>query len=85
MAETAADFPRFNARLLVRALGSARDALEIFRGVGSEVRRPLAAVVMGGIVTFSLLIPLVLPGLGCWRARTPLQPPVPSRTYEPGL
>ncbi|MGQ0502463.1 MAG: TraB/GumN family protein [Panacagrimonas sp.] len=76
--ETAAGFPRFNARLLddrnatrmallVRRPQSDTDQLVI---VGAR----LAAVVMGGIVTFSLLMPLVLPGLYRMLARQDTPP-----------
>jgi cobalt-zinc-cadmium resistance protein CzcA len=32
-------------------------------GIGSEVQRPLATVVIGGIIPSTLLTPLVLPAL----------------------
>jgi cobalt-zinc-cadmium resistance protein CzcA len=38
-------------------------------GVGGEVQRPLATVVIGGIVTNTLLTLLVLPGLYTLTAR----------------
>jgi cobalt-zinc-cadmium resistance protein CzcA len=40
-------------------------------GIGSEVQRPLATVVIGGIVSSTVLTLLVLPGLYrmAWRAR----------------
>jgi cobalt-zinc-cadmium resistance protein CzcA len=33
---------------------------------GAEVQRPLATVVIGGLVTSTLLTLLVLPALYCW-------------------
>jgi cobalt-zinc-cadmium resistance protein CzcA len=54
-------------------------------GVGSEVQRPLATVVIGGIVTSTVLTLLVLPALYrlTHRARprsvgAPLAAPIPS-------
>lgn len=40
--------------------------LALARGVGSEVQRPLAIVVIGGVVTSTLLTLLVLPSLFPW-------------------
>ena len=37
-------------------------------GVGSEVQRPLATVVIGGLVTSTMLTLLVLPALYQWSA-----------------
>lgn len=37
-------------------------------GVGAEVQRPLATVVMGGLVSSTILTLLVLPALHCWFA-----------------
>ncbi len=62
---------------LVAALGFVPMALNT--GVGAEVQRPLATVVIGGIVTDTLLTLLVLPVLWTGRARDraggPAQPP----------
>ncbi len=44
---------------LVASLGSLSTALST--GVGAEVQRPLAAVVIGGVITSTLLTLLVLP------------------------
>jgi cobalt-zinc-cadmium resistance protein CzcA len=46
---------------LVAALGFVPMALNV--GVGSEVQRPLATVVIGGIISSTLLTLLVLPAL----------------------
>ena len=40
-------------------------------GVGAEVQRPLATVVMGGLVSSTVLTLLVLPALHRWFAPTP--------------
>ena len=40
-------------------------------GVGSEVQRPLATVVIGGLVTSTMLTLLVLPALHKWFAVVP--------------
>jgi cobalt-zinc-cadmium resistance protein CzcA len=40
-------------------------------GIGSEVQRPLATVVVGGLVTSTLLTLLVLPALYKWFAVPP--------------
>jgi cobalt-zinc-cadmium resistance protein CzcA len=37
-------------------------------GSGADIQRPLAVVVMGGLVTSTLLTLLVLPTLYCWFA-----------------
>jgi cobalt-zinc-cadmium resistance protein CzcA len=37
-------------------------------GIGSEVQRPLAAVVLGGLITSTILTLLVIPGLYTWFA-----------------
>ncbi len=54
---------------LVASLGFVPMALNT--GIGSEVQRPLATVVIGGIVSSTLLTLLVLPGLYrmAWRSR----------------
>ena len=48
------------------ALGLA--PLLVATGTGSEVQRPLAAVVIGGLVTSTLLTLLVIPALYKWFA-----------------
>ena len=40
--------------------------LLLSRGIGSEVQRPLATVVVGGLITSTLLTLLVLPVLYKW-------------------
>jgi len=45
--------------------------LALTTGTGSEVQRPLAIVVVGGLVTSTLLTLLVLPALYCWLAPPP--------------
>jgi cobalt-zinc-cadmium resistance protein CzcA len=40
--------------------------MAISRGAGAEVQRPLATVVIGGLVTSTLLTLLVLPTLYKW-------------------
>jgi cobalt-zinc-cadmium resistance protein CzcA len=54
---------------LVASLGFVPMALNV--GAGSEVQRPLATVVIGGIISSTLLTLLVLPALYRWvnRAR----------------
>ena len=42
--------------------------MAISTGVGAEVQRPLATVVIGGVFTTTLLTLLVLPVLYSWRA-----------------
>ncbi len=48
-------------------------------GTGSEIQRPLAAVVIGGLVTSTVLTLLVLPGLYRWFA-VPVDPDVLARS-----
>jgi cobalt-zinc-cadmium resistance protein CzcA len=52
---------------LVAALGFV--PMMIAQGVGAEVQRPLATVVVGGLVTSTILTLLVLPSLYPWLAR----------------
>ncbi|MDN5781148.1 MAG: CusA/CzcA family heavy metal efflux RND transporter, partial [Luteimonas sp.] len=63
---------------LVASLGFLPMALNV--GAGSEVQRPLATVVIGGIVSSTLLTLLVLPALYRWahRARRDDVPPAPA-------
>ena len=51
--------------LLMTALAAALGFIPMAfnNGIGSEVQRPLATVVIGGIVSSTLLTLLVLPGL----------------------
>jgi cobalt-zinc-cadmium resistance protein CzcA len=57
---------------LVAGLGFVPMAFNV--GTGSEVQRPLATVVIGGIVSATLLTLLVLPVLYRWANRKPLEP-----------
>ena len=52
---------------LVASLGFIRMAVS--RGAGAEVQRPLATVVIGGLVASTLLTLLVLPSLYLWIER----------------
>ncbi|MEO8796459.1 MAG: efflux RND transporter permease subunit, partial [Polyangiaceae bacterium] len=52
---------------IVAALGFL--PMAIAHGTGAEVQRPLATVVMGGLVTSTLLTLLILPTLAAWVAR----------------
>ena len=62
---------------LVASLGFLPMALNV--GAGSEVQRPLATVVIGGIVSSTLLTLLVLPALYRWLHRdAKLRPPGPE-------
>lgn len=54
---------------LTTALGLA--PLLFASGVGAEVQRPLATVVVGGLVTSTVLTLLVLPALHRWFAPAP--------------
>jgi cobalt-zinc-cadmium resistance protein CzcA len=47
-------------------------------GTGAEVQRPLATVVIGGLVTSTLLTLLVLPALYVRLARGPAPDPEPA-------
>ena len=62
---------------LVAALGFV--PMMLARGVGSEVQRPLATVVVGGLVTSTLLTLLIVPSLYGWigrgRRARPVSPP----------
>jgi cobalt-zinc-cadmium resistance protein CzcA len=57
---------------LVASLGFLPMALNV--GAGSEVQRPLATVVIGGVVSSTLLTLLVLPALYRWLHRGPQAP-----------
>ncbi len=61
---------------LVAALGFV--PMMLATGVGAEVQRPLATVVVGGLVTSTLLTLLVLPALYPWLARAGPGAPSPS-------
>jgi cobalt-zinc-cadmium resistance protein CzcA len=47
--------------------------MAIATGAGAEVQRPLATVVIGGLVTSTLLTLLVLPLLYPWFSRAPVK------------
>lgn len=61
---------------LVASLGFLPMAFNV--GAGSEVQRPLATVVIGGIVSSTLLTLLVLPALYRWLHREPTPRPAPG-------
>lgn len=61
---------------LVAGLGFLPMALS--KGVGAEVQRPLATVVIGGLISSTLLTLVVLPALYSFIARTPGPTPGPS-------
>jgi len=63
---------------LVAGLGFLPMALSM--GIGAEVQRPLATVVLGGLVSSTLLTLVVLPALYAFVARTP--PPTPRPSEE---
>lgn len=48
-------------------------------GVGAEVQRPLATVVVGGLVTSTFLTLVILPSLYPWLARRKRRPSTPAR------
>jgi cobalt-zinc-cadmium resistance protein CzcA len=60
---------------LVAALGFVPMALA--HGAGAEVQRPLATVVIGGIISSTLLTLLLLPMLYDWIERSPKKPAAP--------
>ena len=67
---------------LVAALGFVPMAFNT--GIGSEVQRPLATVVIGGILSSTLLTLLVLPGLYRMAHRRDAEAPVLRPSMEPG-
>lgn len=85
-AEAAESAARSRARpVLMTALVAALGFLPMMlaRGVGSEVQRPLATVVVGGLVTSTMLTLLIVPSLYGWlgRRRGPaLGAPAPGAT-----
>ncbi|TQU06519.1 hypothetical protein EIJ50_18295, partial [Xanthomonas perforans] len=66
---------------LVAALGFVPMAFNV--GAGAEVQRPLATVVIGGIVSSTLLTLLVLPVLYRWlhRERAPRVASLPTQPH----
>ena len=69
---------------LVASLGFVPMALNV--GAGSEVQRPLATVVIGGIISSTLLTLLVLPALYRWlhKDTEPLGPKSPEPAHHGG-
>lgn len=72
--------------MLIATFGNARHAILVFIGVpmalstglGAGVQRPLAAVVIGGLISSTILTLLVLPTLYSWfgaRVRPGINPP----------
>jgi cobalt-zinc-cadmium resistance protein CzcA len=61
---------------LVAALGFVPMALA--SGSGAEVQRPIATVVIGGIITATFLTLVLLPMLYCWLERDRTSPATPS-------
>jgi len=59
---------------LVASLGFVPMALAT--GTGAEVQRPIATVVIGGLISATLLTLLVLPALYAWLGRDELYPPL---------
>ena len=61
------------APVLMTALTSALGLVPLLfsSGVGSEVQRPLATVVIGGLITSTILTLLVIPALYKWFAIDP--------------
>jgi cobalt-zinc-cadmium resistance protein CzcA len=55
----------------------------VSHGTGAEVQRPLATVVIGGLVTSTLLTLLVLPTLYAWVEGRRAPPAAPSSTTSP--
>jgi cobalt-zinc-cadmium resistance protein CzcA len=70
---------------LLAALGLLPMALS--QGIGSETQRPLAIVVIGGLVTATLLTLVVLPVLYVsWFGRKPKLPAGPAApAYDPAV
>ena len=66
---------------LVASLGFV--PMAIATSAGAEVQRPLATVVIGGLVTSTLLTLLVLPVVYPWFSRAVFQGEPPSAVPEP--
>jgi hypothetical protein len=47
--------------------------MALARGAGAEVQKPLATVVIGGLITSTLLTLFVLPTLYAWLERSPIR------------
>ncbi|MET0517094.1 MAG: CusA/CzcA family heavy metal efflux RND transporter [Nitrospiraceae bacterium] len=57
--------------------------LALSHGIGSEVQRPLAVVVIGGLVSSTLLTLIVLPAVYGWFAPRPARQAVPETRNQP--
>ena len=69
---------------LVGSLGSVPMALAT--GTGAEVQRPIATVVIGGLISATLLTLFVLPALYAWFGRVPVNEGAETeRSREPQL
>ena len=66
---------------LVASLGFV--PMAIANGEGSEVQRPLATVVIGGLISATLLTLLVLPTIYAWLAAKSPQTESPAPSIEP--
>jgi cobalt-zinc-cadmium resistance protein CzcA len=56
--------------------------LAFAQGIGAEVQRPLAVVVIGGTLSSTLLTLVVLPALFPWFEEPPPTPPSPPPAWE---
>lgn len=60
--------------------------MALAQGAGAEVQKPLATVVIGGLITSTALTLLVLPTLYAWIEKDPLPPlAVGERGFEPAV
>ena len=58
--------------------------MALSHAIGAETQRPLAVVVIGGLVSATLLTLLVLPTLYAWAARKDAPPPTPAALQPAG-
>ena len=56
--------------------------MAIATGAGAEVQKPLATVVIGGLLTSTLLTLLVLPVVYAWLFKGNREPPAPAPKTE---
>lgn len=68
--------------MTVMTTGLGLTPLIFSNGVGSEVQRPLAIVVVGGLITSTLLTLLVIPSIYRWFAKYPEAKPVLASSSE---